>query len=92
LRSQAYRRGVLSSGPYANQRGVLLAGRDSTGVLAWRLVVPVYNPNVLVYPQPAAPVPTLVLSVERHTPRLVALDPLGIEKGSKYSITEVGTN
>ena len=56
------------------------------------LVVPVQNPNVLVYPQPAAPVPTLVLGVERHTPRPVALDPLGIEKGSKCSVTEVGTN
>ena len=65
---------------------------DVAGVSARSLVVPVQNPSVLVYPQPAAPVPTLVLGVERHTPRLVALDPLGIEKGSKYSVIEVGTN
>ncbi|XTI84271.1 hypothetical protein V2W45_1366707, partial [Cenococcum geophilum] len=45
-RSQAYRRDVLS------------AGRDSTGVSARCLVVPVQNPSVPVYPQPAAPVST----------------------------------
>ena len=65
---------------------------EVAGVSARCLVVPVQNPNVLVYPQPAAPVPTLVLGVERHAPRLVALDPLGIEKGSKYSVMEVGIN
>ena len=67
------------------------AGSRSVCVSAQSLVVLVQNPNVLVYPQPAAPVPTLVLGVERYAPRLVALDP-GIEKGSKCSVTEVGTN
>ena len=68
------------------------AGSRSVCVSARNLVVPVQNPNVLVYPQLAASIPTLVLGVERHAPRLVALDPLGIEKGSKYSVMEVGTN
>ena len=64
-------------GPYANRRGVLSAGRDSTGVSAWRLVVRVQNHSVLVYSQPAAPIPTLLLGVERHAPRPIALDPSG---------------
>ncbi|XTI94076.1 hypothetical protein V2W45_1435936 [Cenococcum geophilum] len=46
LRSQAYRRNILS------------AGRDSIGVSAWCLVVLVQNPSVLVYPQPAASIST----------------------------------
>ena len=65
---------------------------EVAGVSAQYLVILVQNPSVLVYPQPAAPVPTLVLGVERHAPQLVALGPLGIEKGSKYSVMEVGTN
>ena len=64
---------------------------EVAGVSARSLVVPVRNPNVLVYPQPAAPVPTLIRR-RKAAPRLVALDPLGIEKGSKCSVTEVGTN
>jgi hypothetical protein len=39
------------------------------------------TPSVLVYPQPAAPVPTLVLGVERHAPRLVAYRPARYRKG-----------
>ena len=36
------------------------AGSRSVCVSARNLVVPVQNPSVLVYPQPAAPVPTLI--------------------------------
>jgi hypothetical protein len=67
LRSQAYWRGVLLLGPYTYRRGVLLYQFRA--------------PSVLVYPQLAAPIPTLILGVERHTPRLVAYRPARYRKG-----------
>jgi len=48
---------------------------------------PVQSLNILVYPQPAAPVPTLVLGVGRHALRPVALGQPGIKR-VKRSITD----
>ena len=80
LRSQAY------------WHSILLLDRNSIGVSAQRLVVPVQNPQRPSLPRSQQLLFLPSLGVERHTPRLVALDPLGIEKGSKCSVTEVGTN
>ena len=57
------------------------ASAGSVCKAAQSLVVPDQGLNVLVYPQPAAPVPNLVLSIKRHAPRLVALGSLGMKRG-----------
>jgi len=60
-------------------------GRDRRRIGA--MSCPVQSLNILVYPQLAAPVPTLVLGVGRHAPQLVALGQLGIKR-VKHSIMD----
>ena len=76
--------GKVSSWQILGGSTVPATGLGSVCKSARSLVVLVQNPSILVYPQPAAPIPTLLLGVERHAPRLVAHRPARRKRGLQY--------